>query len=88
MEPLDGGDAKAEEDFVRSNILFQKLLAKTKVLGITGLDPYRKDIFLAAVNDAFVQSRIDADAAKKLMPLARKALNAEMVRLYEKLGAL
>ena len=88
MQPLDAGDAHAEEDFARSNLLFTKLLAKTKALGITGLAPYRKDIFLAAINDAFVQSRIDADAVKKLMPLARKALNAEMVRLYEKLNAL
>jgi hypothetical protein len=85
---LQADDAKEEEDFARSNQLFTKLMDKTKSLGIPGLAPYRKDIFLAAINDAFTQSKIDADATKKLMPLARKALNAELVRLYEKLSVL
>jgi hypothetical protein len=88
IEPLEAPDPTAEADFARSTQLYQKLLPMTTLHEIRGFSAYRKEVFLTAVSDAFAKSKIDADATKKLMPLARKALNAELIRLYEKINTL
>jgi hypothetical protein len=88
MEPLHADAGSSEADFQSSTVLFKKLSAKASSLGIVGFGGYSKDVFLAAVNEAFAKSRIDPDEARKMMPLARQALNGELTKLYEKLDAL
>ena len=90
IEPLDGDadSPDADADFLSSTALFKKLCAKASGLGIEGLGNYSFDVFLAALNDAFAKSRIDRAEAKKMMPVARQALNGELVKLYEKLDSL
>jgi hypothetical protein len=88
IEPLDAAEAPADTDFLSSTALFEKLCAKANSLGIDGLGAYSKDVFLASFNDAFAKSRIDPTEAKKMMPIARQALNGELAKLYEKLDSL
>jgi len=88
IEPLDPAAARSDADFLNSNSRFEMLLAKVRGLGIEGLSPYSKEIFLAAFDDAFTISRIEPSEGGKIMPLARRALDRELVRLYEKLDSL
>ena len=88
IEPLDADAGSSDDDFLSSTALFKKLCAKASGLGIEGLGNYSFDVFLAALNDAFAKSRIDRAEAKKMMPVARLALNGELARLYEKLDSL
>jgi hypothetical protein len=86
IEPAEADGSEA--DFQSSTVVFKKLSAKASGLGIKSLGGYSKDVFLTAVSEAFAKSRIDPDEAKKMMPLARQALNGELAKLYEKLDAL
>jgi len=88
IEPLDGAEATSDTDFLSSTALFEKLCAKANGLGVSGLGAYSKDVFLASFNEAFAKSRIDSAEAKKMMPIARQALNGELAKLYEKLDSL
>lgn len=88
IEPLDGLQASAEGDFQSSTVVFDKLTTKAGDLGIQGLGAYGKDMFLAALNEAFIKSRVDPAEADKIMPFARQSLNAELTKLYEKLDSL
>jgi len=88
IESLDADADSPDADFLSSTALFKKLCAKASGLGIEGLGTYSFDVFLAALNDAFAKSRIDRAEAKKMMPVARQALNGELVKLYEKLDSL
>lgn len=88
IEPLDPSAAPSEADFANSNSKFEMLCAKARDLGVEGLRPYGKEIFLAAFDDAFTMSRIEPSEGGKIVPLARRALDRELVRLYEKLDSL
>jgi hypothetical protein len=88
IEPLDPTMAPSDADFASSNSKFEMLCAKASGLGVEGLRPYGKDIFLGAFDDAFTMSRIDPLEGGKIMPFARRALDRELVRLYEKLDSL
>ena len=88
IEPLDELQASSEGDFQSSTVVFDKLNTKAGGLGIQGLGAYGKDMFLAALNEAFIKSRIDPAEAAKIMPFARQSLNGELTRLYEKLDSV
>lgn len=88
IEPMDAAEVPADTDFLSSTAFFEKLCSKASGLGINGLGAYSKDVFLASFNDAFTKSRIDPTEAKKMMPIARQALNGELAKLYEKLDSL
>ena len=88
IEPLEPAAAPSDADFMNSNSKFEILCAKVRGLGVEGLRPYSKEIFVAALDDAFTMSRIDPSEGGKIMPLARRALDRELVRLYEKLDSL
>lgn len=88
IEPLDVAEAPSDTDFLSSTARFEKLCAKASGLGVSGLGAYSKDVFLASFNEAFAKSRIDPAEAKKMMPVARQALNGELEKLYEKLDSL
>lgn len=88
MEPMDAQAAPSDADFASSTALFKQLCAKAGGLEIKGMDAYSKEVFLAAFNEAFAHSKIDGVEAKKIMSLARQALNGELAKLYAKLDAL
>jgi hypothetical protein len=88
IEPLDPTTAASGADFVNSDSKFETLCAKVSSMGVEGLRPYSKEIFLAAFDDAFTVSRIDPLENSKILPFARRALDRELVRLYEKLDSL
>lgn len=88
MEPLDDLQASTEDDFKSSSEAFDRLTAKASGLGVQGLGAYGKDMFLAALNEAFIKSKVDPTEAEKILPFARRALDGELTKLYEKLGAL
>ncbi|MEP6792349.1 MAG: hypothetical protein ABI907_13330 [Ramlibacter sp.] len=88
IEPLDEAATVDDADFHSSAVLFDKLCAKADALGVDGLRTYGKDLFLAAFNDALAKSRIEPADAQKLVSFGRKALNDELLKLYEKLDAL
>ncbi len=88
IEPLDAAAAQSDRDFASSIALFDRLKTRASGLGVKGLGAYGKDLFLAALNEAFARSRIDPAEAEKLMPFARQALNAELAKFYAKLDSL
>lgn len=88
LELADDANSSAQDDFLACTVLFDTLRANAKKLGVGGISPFSKDIFLTALKDAFTKSRIDSAEIGKLMPYARRALNRELLAVYDKLNAL
>jgi hypothetical protein len=88
IEPLEPGGGPPDADFLTSTALFETLCAKAGDLGVDGFGACSKAVFLASFNDAFTNSHIDPDEARKIVPFARQALNGELVKLYAKLDSL
>lgn len=88
IEPLEAGAALSDGEFSRSTASFDKLRTRASGLGVKGLAAYGKDLFLAALNEAFGRARIDPIEAEKMMPFARQALDAELAKLYARLDSL
>lgn len=86
LEPVDDAVDSSASDFASSAALFGKLCSVELEHKIESVEAFSKDVFLAALKDAFLKSRIDSTEAAKIMPYARRALNAELVELYGKLG--
>ena len=86
LEPVDDAVDSSINDFASSAALFGKLCSVELEHKIESVEAFSKDVFLAALKDAFLKSRIDNTEAAKIMPYARRALNAELVELYGKLG--
>jgi hypothetical protein len=72
IEPLEAAAALSAHEFEASTALFEKLRSRVNGLGIKGLSAYGKDLFLAALKEAFDRSGIDLTEVEKLMPLARR----------------
>lgn len=88
IEPLEAAAALSAHDFAGSTALFEKLRARATGLGVKGLGAYGKDLFLAALKEAFDRSGIDLAEVERLMPFARRALDAELAKFYAKLDSL
>ena len=86
LEPVDDIVDSSASDFASSAALFGKLCSVEPERKIESVEAFSKDVFLVALKDAFLKSRIDSTEAAKIMPYARRALNAELVDLYGKLG--
>ena len=86
LEPVDDAVDSSINDFASSAALFDQLCSVELEHKIESVEAFSKDVFLAALKDAFLKSRIDNTEAAKIMPYARRALNAELVELYGKLG--
>jgi len=74
-------------DFATSNAAFASLCKSAAPLGLE-VERYRSDAFVAAMENTFQRSRMDARATEELMPFARSALNGELRALYIKLDQL
>lgn len=88
LEPLEAVAAVSEADFLTSTAQFDVLSAHAKSLGVTGVNAYKKDLFVTALKNAFTQAHIDGHEVAKLMPYALRALNTELVNIYGKLNAV
>lgn len=81
-------DAPGKDDFKTSDDSFSSLCSKAMAWGVIGCDAYDKDVFLSALEQAFEKSRMDRQAMAELMPYARRALNAELCKVYGKLATV
>lgn len=88
LELFDEESASSIADLATSTDRFAALRSKARKLGATGIDRYAKDVFLKALNAAFAKARIDPEEMTDLMPYARRALNAELLKVYGKLDDL
>ena len=89
IEPLESvATVVSEADFLSADAAFERLLIKANGLKIKGLSTYKKDVFLASVKEAFTKAKVDPAEIERMMPFARRALNGELLNLYEKLAAL
>jgi hypothetical protein len=88
IEPIDPANASADSDFSNSTAAFERLSAKATGLGVRGLSACSKNMLLAALEEAFTKSQIGPVEAKAILPHARRALDNELVKLYEKLDSL
>jgi hypothetical protein len=88
IEPMEGDGSSEKADFLKASAAFDRLFAKGNALGVKGLRNYDRDVLLACLKDAFAKSRMSTEEAGKVLPYARRALNDELVRLYDKLEAL
>ena len=85
---LDDEQVAGTDPFASSTAAFHILCDTAEELGIHSVQRYGKDVFLGAVKDAFVRSRMDATTTEHLMPFVKIALDAELARLYAQLAAL
>ena len=88
IEPLEAAAALSAQDFSGSTALFNKLRARATGLGVKGLGAYGKELFIAALKEAFDKSGIDPAEVEKMMPFARRALDVELAKFYAKLESL
>ncbi len=88
LEMLGDAQAHSADDFKTSDDCFSSLCNKAAAAGVVGCDAYDKQVFLTVLQQAFEQSRMDAQALDELMPYARRALNAELCRVYGKLESV
>ena len=88
IEPLDPSEADAESDFLSSVVAYERLSAKAKDVGARGLSACSKKVVLGSFDEAFRKSQIAPAETRTIMPLARRALNNELEKLYAKLEAL
>lgn len=84
------GDVPAHpaDDFKSSDEAFSSLCTKAAECGVIGCDAYDKDLFLDSMRQAFERSRMDGQAVAELMPYARRALDAELCKVYGKLASV
>ena len=85
---LEEEQVAGTDPFASSTAAFDILCDTAEELGIPGVQRYSKDVFLGAVKDAFVRSRMDATTTEHLLPFVKTALDAELARLYAQLAAL
>lgn len=88
IEPLQAAEALSARDFAGSTELFEQLRTRASGLGVKGLGAYGKDLFIAALKETFDRSKIEPAEVERLMPFARRALDAELAKLYAKLDSL
>lgn len=86
FELVDDSSACVDSDFSTSTIEFEQLCEYCKLLGISGIGMFEKDVFLKPLKSALLKARIRDAEAVHILPVARRALNAELVNLYQKLG--
>lgn len=87
ISPMDDMQTRSDDDFSASTALFKKICAKAKEYQVEGVLAFEKEIFLAALRDAFAKARVGSAEVASLLPAARRALNTELVNLYGKLDA-
>jgi hypothetical protein len=85
LELIDDDAPDSEDDFSASTAQFNRLSAHAKSIGVAGFGAFTKEVFLNALKEAFVKARIDSTEVTKLMPYARRALDAELTKVYAKL---
>lgn len=88
MTLIDDAESNSQSDFSTSTALYEKICAKAAAYPLEGLRACNKDVFLSALKAAFLKARIGGTEVADLLPAARRALNAELVRLYSKLDSL
>lgn len=87
MSPIDDTETASNDDFSSSTALFKNICAKAKGYQVEGALAFEKEIFLAALRDAFTKARVGSAEVASLLPAARRALNTELVDLYGKLDS-
>lgn len=63
---------------------FETLCANAKKRGVKGIHLYGKDVFLTPLRESLVKARIDEVNVGHLMPYACRALDVELVALYQR----
>ena len=67
----------------QSSQWFETLCANAKTRGVKGIHMFGKDVFLTPLREALVKARIDEINVGHLMPYACRALDVELVALYQ-----
>lgn len=88
MTPINGAQTSSHDEFRMSTALLEKVCAKAGEYKLEGAAAFNKDIFLAALKDAFLKARIGSAEVASLLPSAQRALNAELVSVYGRLDSL
>lgn len=73
-------------DFAASTARYKQLSASSEKILARAVSSFTKDFFLNPLEDAFKRARIDDSEVRKMMPYARRALNHELLQLYDLLA--
>jgi hypothetical protein len=73
---------------MKSMVLFEKLCAKGKENEISGVGTYDVKLFMNAMREAFHKSKFEDSELSSIFPHAIRALDSELIQLYEKLDCL
>lgn len=87
LEPMGTADPSLDT-MQRSTELFGRVVANATALGVHGVEAYGKEFFLGPLREAMVKARIDEEVIARMMPYACRALDAELVPLYERLDSV
>jgi hypothetical protein len=73
---------------MKSTVLFDMLCAKGKKNEIAGVGTYDVKLFMNAMREAFNNSKFEDSELVSIFPHAIRALDSELIQLYEKLDCL
>jgi hypothetical protein len=84
LEPLEPTELASKDDLATSAALLATLKAGANGQRAVGEELLAKDFFPDLLKSIFEKARIEGSESATLMPLARRALNAELVALYKR----
>jgi hypothetical protein len=84
LEPLEPTELASKDDLATSAALLAQLKAAADGHSVVGAGLLTKDFFPDLLKSIFEKARIEGSESATLMPLARRALNAELVALYKR----
>lgn len=71
----------------QSSKLFEALCINAKTRGVEGIHLLGKDVFLTPLREALVKARIDDVNVGNLIPYACRALDLELLALYQRINS-
>jgi hypothetical protein len=84
----EGDEEQLTISKMKSTVLFDKLCAKGKQNEIAGVGTYDVKLFMNVMREAFNNSKFEDSELVSIFPHAIRALDSELVKLYEKLDCL
>jgi hypothetical protein len=87
LEPMNESDPSIGT-MEESTKAFGRMVARATSLGVNGFEAFGKEYFLGPFREALLKARVDEPSVACLIPYACRALDGELVRVYERIEAL